>query len=57
MVETPLTKGRSGDGSQYALKRNGTALEVAQAVLFMSCRESAFITGTALAVDGGRTFH
>lgn len=57
MVETPLTEGRSGDGSQYALKRNGTALEVAQAVLFMSCPESAFITGTALAVDGGRTFH
>lgn len=57
MVETPLTEGRSGDGSQYALKRNGTALEVAQAVLFMSSPESAFVTGTALAVDGGRTFH
>jgi NAD(P)-dependent dehydrogenase (short-subunit alcohol dehydrogenase family) len=57
MVETPLTAGRSGDGSQYALKRNGSTLEVAQAVLFMSSPESAFITGTALAVDGGRTFH
>lgn len=57
MVETPLTEGRSGDGSQYALGRNGTALEVAQAVLFMSSPESAFVTGTALAVDGGRTFH
>ncbi|TCH99423.1 SDR family oxidoreductase [Roseococcus sp. SYP-B2431] len=57
MVETPLTEGRSGDGSQYALKRNGSALEVAQAALFMSSPESAFVTGTALAVDGGRTFH
>jgi NAD(P)-dependent dehydrogenase (short-subunit alcohol dehydrogenase family) len=57
MVPTPLTEGRTGDGSQYALKRNATVLEVAQAILFMTGPESAFITGVALPVDGGRTFH
>ncbi|WP_458098233.1 SDR family NAD(P)-dependent oxidoreductase [Roseomonas sp. WA12] len=57
MVPTSLTEGRTGDGSQYALKRNATVLEVAQAILFMTGPESAFITGVALPVDGGRTFH
>jgi NAD(P)-dependent dehydrogenase (short-subunit alcohol dehydrogenase family) len=43
--------------AQYALKRQGSALEQAQAVLFLTGPESTFITGVSLAVDGGRTFH
>lgn len=35
------------------LKRHGEALDIAQAVYFLSC--SSFITGQILAVDGGRS--
>ncbi|MFC3443453.1 SDR family NAD(P)-dependent oxidoreductase [Sphingobium rhizovicinum] len=44
-------------GSPYALKRVGEAEEVAAAILFLTSAESAFITGIAMAVDGGRTYH
>jgi NAD(P)-dependent dehydrogenase (short-subunit alcohol dehydrogenase family) len=37
------------------LGRQGTAWEVAYAVLFLLSSESAYITGQTLAVDGGRT--
>jgi NAD(P)-dependent dehydrogenase (short-subunit alcohol dehydrogenase family) len=42
---------------QYALRRVAEADEIASAILFLSCAESSYITGAALAVDGGRTFH
>jgi len=32
-------------------------LEIAQAILYLTSSESSFITGAALAVDGGRTLH
>lgn len=35
------------------LKRLGTPLDVARAALFLACQESAWITGTALTIDGG----
>jgi NAD(P)-dependent dehydrogenase (short-subunit alcohol dehydrogenase family) len=63
-VDTPMTAElyrneirRSEAVSNYALKRLGTAPEVAQAVLFLTGSESGFITGVSLAVDGGRSFH
>jgi NAD(P)-dependent dehydrogenase (short-subunit alcohol dehydrogenase family) len=63
-VETPMTAElyrdeirRSEAASNYALKRLGTPSEVAEAVLFLTGRESGFITGVSLAVDGGRSFH
>ena len=31
--------------------------EIAQAALYLTSDESSFVTGAALAVDGGRTFH
>jgi NAD(P)-dependent dehydrogenase (short-subunit alcohol dehydrogenase family) len=57
MVDTPMTAGGPRDVSPYALKRMADPLEIAQAILFLTGTESSFITGAALAVDGGRTFH
>ena len=42
---------------QYALQRVAEPIEIARAALFLTSDESSFITGVALAVDGGRTFH
>jgi len=42
---------------QYALKRVAAPEELARACLFLTSTESSFVTGTVLAVDGGRTFH
>jgi NAD(P)-dependent dehydrogenase (short-subunit alcohol dehydrogenase family) len=42
---------------QYALQRVAEPVEIAQAVLFLTSAESSYVTGVALAADGGRTFH
>ena len=42
---------------RYVIKRMGQPEEIANAALFLTSAEAAFITGTAMAVDGGRTFH
>ena len=42
---------------RYVIKRPGQPDEIAQAALFLTSDESSFVTGAALAVDGGRTFH
>src|SRR4051794_2922259 len=57
MVNTPMTMGGQGDVTPYALKRVAEPLEIAHAILFLTGGESSFVTGAALAVDGGRTFH
>jgi NAD(P)-dependent dehydrogenase (short-subunit alcohol dehydrogenase family) len=57
MVDTPMTAGLERDLDRYALGRIAEPLEIAQAILFLTGTESSFITGAALAVDGGRTFH
>jgi len=65
-VETPMTAGYVRDPSgapnaaisaRYALRRAGQPHELASAILFLTSDESAFVTGTTLAVDGGRTYH
>lgn len=67
-IDTPLfrTSYEDGDDPQamleeirrrYALGRVATPEEVAEAVLYLSGPGASYITGTALAVDGGRTFH
>ena len=38
---------------QYPLRRTGTPLEVANAIVFLCSDEASFITGQALVVDGG----
>lgn len=42
---------------RYVIKRVGQPREIADAVLFLTSDESSYMTGTAIAVDGGRTFH
>ena len=57
MVDTPMTAGLERDLDRYALGRIAEPLEIAQAILFLTSTESSFVTGAALAIDGGRTFH
>ncbi|MGW2650777.1 SDR family NAD(P)-dependent oxidoreductase [Streptomyces sp. NPDC001393] len=57
LVETPLGLGSGANSANYALKRMADPVEIAQAILFMTSSESSYVTGAALAVDGGRTFH
>ena len=56
MVDTPMTAGLQREVDRYALKRIAEPMEIAQAILFLTGTEPSFITGAALAVDGGRTF-
>ena len=42
---------------RYVIKRVGQPDDIAHAALFLTSDESAYVTGSALAVDGGRTFH
>jgi NAD(P)-dependent dehydrogenase (short-subunit alcohol dehydrogenase family) len=57
IVDTPMTAGLERDLDRYALGRIAEPLEIAQAILFLTTTESSFVTGAALAIDGGRTFH
>ena len=43
--------------ARYALKRIAAPEEIAAAILWLTSAESSYVTGTAIAVDGGRTFH
>jgi NAD(P)-dependent dehydrogenase (short-subunit alcohol dehydrogenase family) len=66
MVETAMTESflRNNQGEirpeiarLYALGRAASPEELAAAILFLTSDESSFVTGIALPVDGGRTFH
>lgn len=66
IVDTPLVANVLGGYAnpddapfvqQYAMKRVAQPAELAEAILFLTSQDSSFVTGTVLAVDGGRTFH
>ncbi|MCQ2339307.1 MAG: SDR family oxidoreductase [Paludibacteraceae bacterium] len=61
MVETELIQGREfsdadmeADRQKYLLKRYGKPEEIAYSVIFLLSDASAWITGHALVIDGGR---
>lgn len=63
-VDTPLVRGTFSDPEQikriegmYALRRMGSAEEIAEAILFLTSFESSFVTGSTLSIDGGRIFY
>jgi NAD(P)-dependent dehydrogenase (short-subunit alcohol dehydrogenase family) len=57
LVDTPtLIDGHTKVGD-IALKRLAQPVEIARAILFLTSSESSYVTGAALAVDGGRSFH
>ncbi|MBX3530248.1 MAG: SDR family oxidoreductase [Rhizobiaceae bacterium] len=43
--------------NNYAMQRFGRPEEIAHGILYLTGRESSWVTGIALPVDGGRTFH
>lgn len=43
--------------TRYALQRIGEPAEIAPAIAFLLSAEASFITGSALAIEGGRVFH
>lgn len=49
--------GRAAFAARYAIGRLSEPDEVAAAILFLTSHESSSVTGIALAVDGGRTYH
>ena len=65
IIETEMTKpvfdyarskGKADKlGSRCELRRYGRPEEVAMAILFLASDEAGYITGQALAVDGGNT--
>ncbi|MDR5798141.1 SDR family NAD(P)-dependent oxidoreductase [Caballeronia sp. LZ008] len=57
MVDTPMADGVRANISNYALKRLADPVEIAKALLFLTSSDSSYVTGAALATDGGRSFH
>src|SRR5712691_10101669 len=61
-IDTPMVRGPQTDPARLAalqervpLGRLGSAEEVAYGVLYLASDESAFVTGSELVIDGGRT--
>lgn len=65
-IDTPMLRGALARGGNFErdwrrtelvtpLGRIGAAEDIAYGMLFLACHESAYITGIALPVDGGRT--
>lgn len=68
IIETPLFRGSFENDAdpaaslraitdRYLIKRAGRPEEIAAAALFLTGTECGYMTGAAMAVDGGRSFH
>ena len=57
MVDTPMAEGFRANVGNYALKRIADPDEIARVILFLTSSEASYVTGAALAADGGRSFH
>lgn len=65
LIDTPMNAGlnKAGDDTppvrldRYALRRWGQPAEIAACILFLLSRDSSYMTGSSVAVDGGRSFH
>lgn len=57
LVNTPMGDPFISNTGNYALKRYADPSEIASSILFLTSAESSYVTGSALAVDGGRSFH
>jgi NAD(P)-dependent dehydrogenase (short-subunit alcohol dehydrogenase family) len=67
VVRTPMTEPILGGQvpgvdpqaflAAYALNRSADPLELANAIAFLLSDESSYMTGTIMAVDGGRSYH
>lgn len=68
IIDTPLFRASWEDAEdpraeldkildRYLIRRVGQPEDIANAALYLSSSESAQVTGTTLAVDGGRAFH
>ena len=57
MVDTAMADGFRANVGNYALKRLADPIEIARTILFLTSHESSYVTGAALAADGGRSFH
>ena len=61
-ADTPLTERRFNDPAvrqglldRTPMGRLGTALDIANGVLFLASDESSWVTGSELVIDGGMT--
>jgi NAD(P)-dependent dehydrogenase (short-subunit alcohol dehydrogenase family) len=57
LVDTAMADGVRHNVANYALRRLADPDEIAAAVVFLLSAQASYITGAALAADGGRSFH
>ena len=60
VIDTDMARARGADALReeadyYPMKRIGTANEIAKAIQYLASPDAGFITGAALAIDGGAT--